>query len=635
MAKKKEFKAESKRLLDLMINSIYTHKEIFLRELVSNASDAIDKLYYEALTHNYSDINQEDLYISINPDKDNRTITIIDNGIGMSKEELEDNLGTIAKSGSLAFKEKLAQDDPNYSDIDVIGQFGVGFYSAFMIAKKVEVFTKQYGAEKSYKWVSNVSDGYTIEEDSYDTHGTKIVLYLKDNAEENYDEYLETYTLEKLIKKYSDYVRYPIKMDIESSKQIQGEEDEELKYETIIENKTLNSMIPLWKKSKNEISKEEYDSFYESKFNDYTKPQKVIHMNVEGNVSFTSLLFVPGNTPVNYYSNEYEKGLQLYCRGVFIQDKASDLLPEHFRFVKGLVDSQDLSLNISREMLQHDRQLKVIANKIEKKIKSELSLMLKNDREQYDIFWKNFGLQIKFGIYNDYGVNKELLQDLLMFHSSKENKLVTLDEYIGRMKEDQKYIYYVSGDSIDKIDKLPQSELVKDKDYEILYLTDNIDEFVMQVLFKYNDKEFKNITQGDLELESEEEKQELEKKNEDNKDLLNLIKEGLQDKVSDVRISSRLKTHPVCLVASEGMSFEMEKVLKAMPNGDQVSMKANRILEINPNHSIFDSLKDAKDDKELLDDYAYILYNQALLIEGFDIEDPIEYTNKVCKLMIK
>lgn len=637
MSRKKQFKAESKRLLDLMINSIYTHKEIFLRELISNSSDAIDKLYYRALRDNLQDVNREDLHIQIETDKENRTITIIDNGIGMDKDELEENLGTIAKSGSLAFKEKLATDEKKEQDVDIIGQFGVGFYSAFMVANRVEVTSKKYGEENAYRWTSSASDGYTIDEVEKDTYGTTIVLYLKDNTDdEDYDQYLSAYEIEGLIKKYSDYIRYPIKMEVETQKQIETENEEEPKYETVQEIKTLNSMVPLWKRPKKDIKQEEYHEFYKDKFNDYSNPQKVIHTSVEGNVSFDALLFIPGKAPYDYYSNEYKKGLQLYSSGVFIMDKAEDLIPEYFRFVKGLVDSQDLSLNISREMLQHDRQLKIIASRIEKKIKSELTLMMNNDRESYETFWNNFGLQLKFGVYNNYGMDKEKLQDLLMFYSSKEQKLISLDEYINHMEEGQEYIYFMSGDSVEKIDKLPQCALVKEKGYEILYLTDNVDEFVMQALGTYKEKKFKNISQGDLDLASEEEKKELETKAEENKDLMESIKEALGDKVKEVKISSRLVNDPVCLSTDEGLSFEMEKVLSAMPEGNPYGMKAARILEINGNHEIFHALQSiyAKN-ADAIKDYADLLYQQALLIEGFSIDDPMEFSRKICDFMIK
>lgn len=645
MSRKKQFKAESKRLLDLMINSIYTHKEIFLRELVSNASDAIDKLYYRALSENLQDVSRDDLKIEIALDKENRTITIRDNGIGMSKEELEENLGTIAKSGSLAFKEKLAQEEGKQEeDVDIIGQFGVGFYSAFMVANRVDVTSKKYGETIAYRWSSNASDGYTIDEVEKADRGTEIVLYLKDNSEEeDYDTYLSQYEIEGLVKKYSDYIRYPIQMQVEVQKRVdeekepeEGEEAKEPEYITVEETKTLNSMVPLWKRPKKEITKEEYEAFYKDKFDDFNAPQKVIHTSVEGNVSFDALLFIPSKAPYNYYSQDYQKGLQLYSRGVFIMDKAEELIPEYFRFVKGLVDSQDLSLNISREMLQHDRQLKVIASRIEKKIKSELTLMLNNDREEYEKFWANFGLQIKFGVYNNYGMDKEKLQDLLLFYSSKQQKLITLDEYINHMEEGQEHIYFMSGDSVEKIDKLPQCALVKEKGYEILYLTDNVDEFVMQTLGTYKEKKFKNISQGDLDLASEEEKKELEAKAEENKELLESIKEALGDQVKEVKISSRLVNDPVCLSTEEGLSFEMEKVLSAMPEGNPYGMKAPRILEINPNHEIFHALQNVyQKDKDAVKDYADLLLQQALLIEGFPIEDPMEFSRKICDFMVK
>lgn len=639
---KKQFKAESKRLLDLMINSIYTHKEIFLRELISNASDAIDKLYYQALTDNLSDVDTSGFKIYLEADKENRTLTIRDNGLGMNKAELEENLGTIAKSGSLAFKQKIEEAQKD-QDVDIIGQFGVGFYSAFMVASRVDVTTKKYGEDTAYLWSSDGQDGYTIDECEKDSNGTEIVLYLKDNTDdEDYDEYLQQYELERLVKKYSDYIRYPIEMWVESSKRVDSDEETEdgkpaePKYETVKELKTLNSMVPLWKRNKSEITKEEYDEFYKNKFNDFTSPQRVIHTSVEGAVSFTTLMFIPGKAPFNYYSQDYKKGLQLYSRGVFIMDNAEELIPEHFRFVKGLVDSQDLSLNISREMLQHDRQLKVIANRIEKKIKSELLLMLRNEREEYEKFWNNFGLQIKFGIYNDFGANKEMLQDLLLFYSSKEQKLVTLDEYVSRMEEGQEHIYFMSGDKIELIDNLPQVKKVKDKGYEILYLTDNVDEFALQVLMNYKEKTFKNISQGDLDLDSEDEKKELEKKTEENKDLLGGLKEALGDKVKEVKISSRLVDDPVCLSSDEGMSFEMEKVLSAMPEGNPYGMKATRILEINPNHEIFTALQKVyEQDKDAVKDYAELLYDQALLIEGFPIENPTEFSKKICEFMVR
>lgn len=626
---KKEFKAESKKLMDMMINSIYTHKEIFLRELISNASDAIDKLYYKSLTEEMNDVSREDLKINLEINKEERSITISDNGIGMSESELEENLGTIARSGSLDFKNEMEEKE----DVDIIGQFGVGFYSAFMVAKKVEVISKKYGGEQAHRWVSEDVDGYEIEACEKESYGTEIKLYLREDSEdENYSDYLETYTIERLVKKYSDYVRYPIILPVETSHKKEDSEE----YETVIEMKTLNSMIPLWKKNKKEITQEEYDDFYMNKFNDYTKPLATIHTSVEGNVSYDALLYIPSRVPMNYYSNEYEKGLQLYSRGIFIMDKASELIPEHFRFVKGLVDSQDLSLNISREMLQHDRQLRVIATRIEKKIKSELLNMLRNDREKYDEFWKTFGVQIKYGVYSDFGAHKEMLQDLLMFYSSSDMKLVTLEEYVSRMDETQKYIYFVSGSDVEKIDRLPQVERVKDKGYEILYLVDEVDEFALQILNTYKEKTFKNISQGDLDLDSEEEKKAMEEKNELNKELLTAIKEALENEVAEVKISSRLKSHPVCLSAGEGMSFEMEKVLNNMPDGPASGMKATRILEINPEHPIFNALVNVYEkDKDMISEYASLLYDQALLMEGFEIEDPIAFSNKICDLMVK
>ena len=626
MTEKKQFKAESQRLLDLMINSIYTHKEIFLRELISNASDASDKLYYRALTENIG-VSREDLSIQIVINKDQRMLSIIDQGLGMNNEELETLLGTIANSGSLEFKKAL---EKGQEDVDIIGQFGVGFYSAFMVAHKVEVISKKYGEDQAYIWESDTSDGYTIQPCDYPHHGTRINLFLKENTDdENYDQYLDQYEIQRLVKKYSDYVHYPIRMDMTTSKKKEDSDE----YEQVIENTTLNSMVPLWKRPKKEITQEDYNEFYKDKFNDFNDPLRVMHNSVEGAVSYDSLLFIPSKPPMNYYSQDYEKGLQLYSRGVFIMDKASDLVPEHFRFVKGLVDSQDLSLNISREMLQHDRQLRVIAEKIEKRIQTELEKMLKNERETYEEFFKSFGLQLKFGIYNSYGMLKDKLQDLLLFYSATNQKMITLQEYVDNMKEDQKEIYFASGETVEKIDHLPTVELVKDKGFDILYLTDNVDEFCLQMLRDYKEKSFKNINQGDLDIDTEEEKKELEKVNEDNKDLLETLKEALKDQVQDVKVSSRLKTHPVCLVSGEGVSFEMEKVLNQMPDGQNI--KAGRILEINPNHQIFTALQSVfESDKDKIKDYASLLYDQALLIEGFSIDDPVDFSNKVCQLMI-
>ena len=627
---KKQFKAESKRLLDLMINSIYTHKEIFLREIISNASDAIDKLYYQSLTEEgNTGISRDDFGIMIEADKDARTLTITDNGIGMTTEELENNLGTIAKSGSLDFKEEIEKKD----EIDIIGQFGVGFYSAFMVSDKVTVVSKAYGGEQAYKWESTGADGYTITEAEKDGYGTEITLTLKEDTEdEKYSDYLDSYRIKNLIKTYSDYIRYPIKMMVEKSKIKEGTENE---FESYSELETLNSMVPLWKKNKSEITDEEYNKFYKDKFYDFTDPAKVIYTNVEGVVSYTSLLFIPGKAPYNYYSREYEKGLQLYSSGVLIMDRCEDLLPDYFSFVKGLVDSQDLSLNISREMLQHDIQLRAIAQRIEKKIKSELENMLKNDRDKYVEFFKNFGLQLKFGIYDQMGMNKDKLQDLVMFYSSKEKALVTLAEYVGRMKDEQKYIYYASGESVEKIDKLPQTEMLKDKDYEILYLTDEVDEFALQMLRTYQEKEFKSVSADDLGIEeSQEEKEAAEKQAEESKDMLEFMANSLEGKVSEIKLSQRLKSHPVCLTAKGGLSLEMEKVFNAMPMEEKI--QAERVLEINAKHPILETLTKAyEEDKDSVKKYAEILYDQALLIEGLPIEDPVAFSNAVCDLMTK
>jgi|SRR5690554_611437 len=616
MARKKQFKAESKRLLDLMINSIYTNKEIFLRELVSNASDALDKIYFLSLEDDSFTIDRTKLEINIDVDKENRTITISDNGIGMSSDELEDNLGTIAKSGSLAFKEAL---ESGKEDVDIIGQFGVGFYSAFMVSDKIVVQTKKVNENQAYQFVSNGADGYTLEEIEKENFGTTIICHIKENQEEEeYDEFLETYRIQSLIKQYSDYIRYPIKMKKEDSD----------------ETETLNSMIPIWKRSKSDVSEEDYNQFYKDKFMDFEDPAKVIHMQVEGNITFSSLLFIPKKTPFNFYTNEYEKGLQLYSKGVFIMDKAKDLIGDHFRFVKGLVDSPDLSLNISREILQHNRQLKAIASRLEKKIKNELSTMLINEREQYEEFWKNFGLQIKAGIYQGFGQHKELLEDLVLFKSSKEKKYVTLQEYVTRMPEEQKEIYFVSADSVEKCEAIPQSERVKDKGFEILYLTDDVDEFVLQIMQSYKEKPFKSITQGDLDLMSDEEKEEVKKKEETSKDVFEAIKEELKDVVNDVRVSKRLKSHPVCLVSEDGLSFEMEKVLSQLPDS-QENMKAKRILKLNPEHPLLDTLQElVKNNPEKVSDAAWILYDQACLMEGLPIEDPVGFSKKLSNLMI-
>ncbi|MEG0829901.1 MAG: molecular chaperone HtpG [Anaerovoracaceae bacterium] len=624
---KKQFKAESKRLLDLMINSIYTHKEIFLRELISNSSDAIDKLYYQSLKDENTGLSRESFAINIEADKVNRTLTISDNGAGMTKEELESNLGVIARSGSLAFKDENQEAE----DIDIIGQFGVGFYSAFMVSDRITVTSKPFDAETAYQWQSSGADGYTIKECDKEGNGTTIVLELKENTDdEKYDDYLESYKLKGLIEKYSDYIRYPIEMMVEKRKPKEGSEEE---FDTYMEKDTMNSMVPLWKKGKSEISKEEYTNFYKEKFHDFEDPAKVIHTSVEGASSYNAMLFIPKKPPMNYYTRDYEKGLQLYSSGVLIMDKCADLLPDCFSFVRGLVDSQDLSLNISREMLQHDRQLRAIESRLEKKIKSELLAMEKNNRDDYMEFFKSFGLQIKYGLYESFGAKKDLLKDLVMYYSSGEKQLVTLAEYISRMKEDQKYIYYASGGSVEKIDQLPQTELLKDKGIEILYLTEDIDEFTLQVLHDYDEKEFKSVSSEDLEIdETKEEKEAAEKQAEENKNMLTFIKEGLGDKVTEVKLSQRLKSHPVCLTTKGGLSLEMEKVLNAMPNDEQI--KAERVLEINSSHPIFTALTKAYEaNKEKVTIYADILYNQALLIEGITIEDPVEFSNKVCKLI--
>lgn len=623
---KMEFKTESKRLLDLMINSVYTNREIFLRELISNASDAIDKLYYLSLTDQNVGMTREDFYIQIVIDKENRTLTLSDNGCGMTKDELENNLGTIARSGSLAF----TQENQEIGDIDIIGQFGVGFYSAFMVSKHLTVISKAYGSDHAFKWESEGADGYSINDCSKESIGTDIILQLKDNADdENYDEYLDTHRIQSIVKKYSDYIRYPIRMDIEKNRL---KKDTENEYESYIESETLNSMTPIWRKNKSELSDEDYFNFYKDKFYDYENPLRVIHSSTEGTATYNALMFIPSRTPYNYYSKEYEKGLQLYSNGVLIMDKCADLLPDYFSFVRGLVDSQDLSLNISREMLQHDRQLRIIAKNLEKKIKNELMEMLSKQRDTYEKFFNAFGLQLKFGIYDGYGANKELLKELIMFHSSHEKKLVTIAEYISRMQPDQKFIYYACGESVDRIDRLPQTELVKDKNFEILYLIQDVDEFALRILHEYDGKEFKSVSDNDLGLESEEEKKSAEKQAEDYKDLFSFMKESLGDKVKEVRLSPRLKSHPVCLTSDGALSLEMEKVMNAIPSDKPV--KADRVLEINVNHPIFEILdKLFNDDKEKLKIYSDILYNQALLIEGIAIDDPVSYSNSVCNLM--
>ena len=606
----KQFKAESKRLLDLMINSIYTNKEIFLRELISNASDAIDKLYYRSLTDKNISVDRSKLEIKIEVDKTNRNLIIADNGCGMTEKELENNLGTIAKSGSLAFKQANELKEQK-DDISIIGQFGVGFYSAFMVSDKVTVESKSVDSEQGYKWESSGAQGYTIEPCDKKETGTTITLHIKeDSEEEKYSEFLEDYKLQELIKKYSDYIRYPIKMGTE----------------------TINSMIPIWKKEKSKVKKEEYNSFYTEKFNDFLPPLKVIHSSVEGQFSYNALLYIPSHLPYDYYSQDYEKGLQLYSNGVLIMDKCSDLLPDYLGFVKGLVDSQDLSLNISREMLQHDRQLKVIAKNIENKIRSELQNMLKNDRENYEKFFNTFGMQLKYGTYNNFGVDKDKIKDLLMFYSSTEKKLITLSEYVSRMKEGQNSIYYACGESIDKIDLLPQVDTVKDKGYEMLYLSASVDEFVVQTLQEYEGKKFANVCADSTDLETAEEKEELKKVNEENKSMFDFMKESINNEVDGIRLTHKLKNHPVCLTSEGELSVKMEKVINAMPNEQKV--KAQTILEINAEHPIVEKLKKLyESNKDDLKDYTKILYAQARLIEGLPIENPTEISNLVCKFL--
>ena len=630
--KTKQFKAESKRLLDMMIHSIYTHKEIFLRELISNASDAMDKLYFRSLTDEKVGMNREDFAIDLKIDKDARTLTITDNGIGMTQEELEKNLGTIANSGSLKFKNENKLED----DVDIIGQFGVGFYSAFMVAKRVTVRSKAYGSDQAYQWQSEGVDGYTIEPCDKETAGTEILLEIKDDTEdETYSEFLEQYRIQGLVKKYSDYIRYPIRMDMTKSRRKETEnadKDAAPEYEEYVENETLNSMVPLWRKNKSELTDADYNAFYKEKFFDYNEPLLHIHTKSEGTATFNALLYIPSKAPYDYYTKEYEKGLQLYSSGVMIMEKCADLLPDYFSFVKGLVDSEDLSLNISRELLQHDRQLKIIAKALEKSIRNELTKLLKNDRAAYEKFFEAFGLQLKFGVYNGYGMNKDALKDLLLFYSSSEKKPVTLAEYVSRMKEDQTCIYYATGENIARIDHLPQTELVKDKGFEILYLTENVDEFAIKMLMNYEGKEFKSVSAGDLELETEEEKKEIEEKSKEHADLFNDMQKALEGKVKSVRLSQRLKSHPVCLTSEGALSLEMEKVLNAMPTDQKV--QADRVLEINPEHPIFAKLVQLqRENPDKLKAYAKLLYDQALLIEGMSIEDPVAFSNQICELM--
>ena len=623
----KQFKAESKKLLDMMINSIYTHKEIFLRELISNASDAMDKLYYHSLQENLA-LNRSDLSIEIKPDKEARTLVITDNGIGMTADELEQNLGTIAKSGSFDFK----NDNEKADDVDIIGQFGVGFYSAFMVSEKIEVISKAFGSDEANKWTSKGADGYTVEPCEKDTNGTIITLYLKENTDDDdYSQYLEEYKIREIVRKYSDYIRYPIKMDCQHSQLKEGTEDE---YETVIETAVLNSMVPLWKKNKNEVTADEYSSFYREKFFDYEEPAKVIHTKIEGQVMFNTLLYIPRHAPFDYYTKNYEKGLQLYSNGVLIMEKCADLLPDYFSFVKGLVDSEDLSLNISREMLQHDAQLKLIAKSLEKKIHSELIKLMKDSRETYEKVFTAFGMQLKFGLYNSYGMKNDVLSDLVMFYSSNEKKLTTLKEYVGRMKESQDTIYYACGESVAKIDLLPQVEAIKDKGFEILYFTENVDEFAIKMLNEFDGKKFANICTDGIDLDTEEEKEELKEKNENEKDMLTFLKETIGSEITAVRFTNKLKNHPVCLTSEGEVSLEMEKTLNAMPANEE-KVKANIVLEINANHPIAAKLGELfAEDRDKAANYAKILYAQARLIEGLSVDNPTELSNLICELMV-
>ena len=629
MAQTKQFKAESKRLLDMMINSIYTHKEIFLREIISNASDAIDKLYFKSLTDTSVGMNKADFEINLAADKEARTLTISDNGIGMTEEELENNLGTIANSGSFAFK----KDNDLGDDVDIIGQFGVGFYSTFMVAKEVTVITKAYGSDTAYKWVSNGVDGYTVEEtEKPDGVGTTIILTMKDDTDdEKYSEFLDQTKLQSLVKKYSDYIRFPIKMELEKTHYEDADKEPTITKEV----ETLNSMTPVWKRNKNELTDDDYNNFYMEKFMDYEPPVTHIHSKNEGIATYDALLYIPARAPFDYYSKDYEKGLQLYSSGVMIMEKCADLLPDWFSFVKGVVDSEDLSLNISRELLQHDRQLKIIAKNLEKSIKNELTKMLKNDREKYEKFYNVFGLQFKFGIYQSYGAANDTLKDLLMFKSSFEGKNVTLAEYVSRMKEDQKEIYYACGESAERIEKLPQLERFKDKGLEVLYLTADVDEFCVKVMMNYDGKAFKSISDTDIDLDTEEEKEAAKKLDEENKDMFDFMQKAISDKVKSVRLSKKLKSHPVCLSSDGAITIEMEKVLNAMPQNEGNKVKAEKALEINPEHPIFEKLKDLyENDRDKLTDYTKLLYSQALLIEGMSIEDPVEFANLVCGLMV-
>ena len=634
---KQQFKAESQRLLDLMINSIYTHKEIFLREIISNASDAIDKLAYTALTDDKVGINRDEFAITITRDPENRTLTVSDNGIGMSKEEMIENLGTIAKSGSLGFKQAMEKNE----DIDIIGQFGVGFYSAFMVASSITVISRKYGEDKAWKWVSDGADGYTIEETEKDAPGTDVIMTLKaDTEDEKYSEYLEEYEIRSLIRKYSDYIRYPIKMEVTKSRPVEepkdenaeGEENKAPKYESYTEMETLNSMVPIWQRDKKDVTEEEYETFYRDKFFDYNKPLRTIHYNVEGNVSFKALLYIPGKAPYDFYTKDYKRGLQLYSSGVLIMDNCEDLLPEHFRFVRGVVDSQDLSLNISREMLQHNRQLTIIARNIEKKIKSELKAMLENDREKYEEFYAAFGRQLKYGTVSDYGAHKEATQDLLLFYSHKQGKLVSLKEYVDAMAEGQEKIYFAPGENKERLSKLPQVETLTKKGYDVLLFTEDVDEFVPQTLMTYMEKPFCNVSTEDLGLQTEEEKKQAEEKAEEMKGLLTFVKETLGDRVKEVKLSSELGSHPVCMTPAEGMSFEMEKYMKRA--NPEFAFPVGRVLELNPEHEAVQAMQKAMtEDPEKAKDYAKLLCYQAQLMAELPLDDPYAYTELVCKLM--
>ncbi|MBR1416993.1 MAG: molecular chaperone HtpG [Bacilli bacterium] len=629
--KKKEFKAESKKLMDLMINSIYTNKEIFLREIISNASDALDKLHYESLTNKSIKIDPKKLDIHIAIDKDNKTLTISDNGIGMSKDELENNLGTIAKSGSLEFKE----NNDHKKDIDIIGQFGVGFYSAFMVAKKVEVISRAYGSDEAYSWTSEGIDGYSIESSKRDEYGTDVILTIKDDDNEDYAKYLEDYEIQSLIKKYSDYITYPIKMNVthQHLKEKTNDNDKD-EYETVTHEEVINDLVPIWKRNKKDIKEEEYNTFYADKFMDYEKPIHRIHTSAEGTIEYNSLIFIPSHASFDYYTKEYEKGLQLYSNGVLIMEKCAELVPDYLSFIKGVVDSPDLPLNISRETIQQNRVLKTIANSIENKVLKELEDLKNNNREDYNKFYEAFGMQIKFGVYADFGMNKEKLKDLIMFYSSKDKKLTTLKEYVERMKKDQKDIYYACGDSVDKVDLIPQVDAVKDKGFEVLYCTDYVDEFAIKMLQKYDDKELKNVCDQNIELDSKEEQEELKKKNDDSKDMFSLMKEAIPE-VKDIRFTNKLKNHPVCLSTDGAISVEMEKAMNAIPSAEG-NVKAEKILEINENHAIVKKLKDLyKKDKEELKNYAKVLYAQSLLIEGLSIENPTEISNLIANIISK